>query len=83
MHSVTVYGSTHCQDTQAVLYHLDSLGVQFDFCDVEADQQAAQWLREQTNGQSPLPTLRIGEQVLTNPDEPTLEHVLRQRGAMG
>lgn len=83
MHEVRVYGRDWCEDTQATLYHLDSLGVQFDYIDIEADPRAAEWVCQQNGGKRITPTLNVQGQVLVEPDERDLEEALRGRGLMG
>jgi mycoredoxin len=83
MHEVRIYGAGWCEDTQATLYHLDSLGVQFDYIDIDQDAQAADWVRRQNGGKRKTPTLDIQGQILVEPDERELCEALRGRGLMG
>jgi glutaredoxin len=83
MHDVRIYGADWCEDTQATLNHLDSLGVQFDYINIDQDRQAADWVRQQNGGKQKTPTLDIQGQILVEPDERDLEEVLRGRGLMG
>lgn len=82
MSDVRVYGADWCEDTQATLYNLDSLGVQYEYVDVERDPQAQAWVRQQCQGKQKTPTLDIQGQVLVEPDERELELALRGRGLM-
>jgi glutaredoxin len=83
MNDVRIYGADWCEDTQATLNHLDSLGVQFDYINIDQDRQAADWVRQQNGGKQKTPTLDIQGQILVEPDERDLEEVLRGRGLMG
>lgn len=81
MGRVKVYGADWCGDTTATRQQLDDLGVAYDYVDVEQDEQAALWVREQNDGKERKPTVKIGDaQVLSVPDAPTLESALRENG---
>lgn len=84
MERVKVYGADWCGDTQRTLKQLDKLGVAYDYVDVEQDEQAAQWVREQNDGKERKPTVKLSEQqVLSVPDEATMESALREKGFIG
>jgi glutaredoxin len=76
MSKVIVYGADWCGDTQRTLRQLDSLGVAHEYVDVEQDEQASTWVKEQNDGKERKPTLKIGERVLSVPDERELEETL-------
>lgn len=80
---VKVYGAEWCEDTHATRNHLDSLGVQYDYLDVDRDARAKQWVVDQNGGKQKTPTLDIGGTVLSVPDERDLEEALRGKGLMG
>lgn len=80
--NVRVYGADGCEDTTATRNHLDSLGVQYQYINVEQDARAKEWVKEHNGGNQKTPTLDIGGQVLTEPDERELEEALRGRGMM-
>lgn len=83
MKQVKVYGADWCGDTQQTLRQLDNLGVAYDYVNVEEDEQAARWVREQNDGKERKPTVKIGEQeVLSVPDESALESALRKNGVI-
>jgi thioredoxin reductase (NADPH) len=44
---VEVYGADWCRDTQRTRRHLDSLGITYQYIDVEQDQQASAWVKQQ------------------------------------
>lgn len=80
---VKVYGAAWCEDTQATLYHLDSLGVQHRFIDIDQDPQAKEWVVWQNGRKQRTPTLDVQGMILVEPEEPRLEDVLRAKGLMG
>ena len=75
-------GSDSCEDTKAVQNNLDSLGVQYQYIDVEKNRQAQDWVKQQNGGKQKTPTLDIQGQVLVEPDERQLEEALRGKGLM-
>ena len=77
-----VYGADWCHVTQEKLAHLDEVGAPYHYVDVEADPDAAAWVRDQNNGMEIKPTIRIGEVVLTAPADGELDRVLRERGLL-
>ena len=79
---VTVYGADWCEDTQSTRNHLDSLGVQYRYINVEHDPQAERWVKEQNHGKRKTPTVDIDGQVLSVPDDRDLEVALRGKGLM-
>lgn len=78
MDKVEVYGADWCGDTQRTRRHLDSLGVAYRYINVEQDQQASEWVKQQNDGKERKPTVKIGAQVLTEPSDQSLEQALRQ-----
>jgi glutaredoxin len=80
MERVKVYGADWCEDTKRTRKQLDKLGVAYDYVDIEEDEQAALWVKEQNDGKERKPTLQVGEQVLSVPSEKELETVLRRSG---
>ena len=75
---VEVYGADWCGDTQRTRRHLDSLGIAYQYINVEHDQQASAWVKQQNDGKERKPTVKIGRQVLAEPSDPELEQALRQ-----
>jgi mycoredoxin len=80
MTKVKVYGADWCGDTHRTLKHLDNLGVAYDYIDIEQDEQAAQWVREQNQGKERKPTVKFGERILSVPTDEELESALSQEG---
>jgi len=82
MEKVKVYGADWCGDTKRTLKHLDGLGVAYDYIDVEQDEQASAWVKQQNDGKERKPTVKVGEQVLSVPSDQELESALRDEGAL-
>jgi mycoredoxin len=80
MGRVKVYGADWCGDTKRTLKQLEKLGVAYDYVNVEEDEQAARWVKEQNDGRERKPTLKVGEQVLSVPNEEELKSALRESG---
>jgi glutaredoxin len=80
--SVKVFGADWCEDTQATRNHLDSLGVPYQYINVEQDAKARDWVKQQNNGKQKTPTVDIGGKILVEPDEQELEQALRGTGLM-
>jgi glutaredoxin len=79
---VKVYGADWCEDTQATRNQLDSLGVPYQYIDVDEDAQAQEWIKRQNNGKQVTPTVDIDGKILFEPDERELELALRGTGLM-
>ena len=83
MSTVKVYGADWCGDTRATRNQLDSLGVQYQYLNIDRDPAAKEWMLKQNGGKQKLPTVDVGGEVLSIPDEIELEEALRGRGMMG
>ena len=77
MDTVKVYGADWCEDTQETRAHLDALGVNYQYIDVDADPQAKQWVKEQNGGKQQTPTVDIGGRILIEPENAELDEALR------
>lgn len=77
MSKVKVYGADWCGDTQRSLKHLDEAGVDYDYIDIEKDEEAARWVREQNNGKERKPTIDINGRVLSVPSNEELDAALK------
>ena len=82
MFGVKVYGADWCEDTQHAREFLDRLGVKYEYVNVEQDESAAAWVREQNGGKERKPTVDIAGQVLAVPTDHELTGALRERGLM-
>ena len=52
---VEVYGADWCGDTQRTRRHLDSLGIAYQYINVEHDQQASACVKQQNDGKERKP----------------------------
>ena len=77
MPNIKVYGADWCGLTRYTLRHLDELGVAYEYIDVDNDQQASEWVKQQNNGKEKKPTLDIDGRVLTAPSNRQLDEALR------
>jgi glutaredoxin len=82
MEKVKVYGADWCGDTKRTLKTLDKLGVAYDYINVEEDEQASNWVKEQNDGKERKPTLKVGEQVLSVPSDEELRLILTDNGML-
>lgn len=77
-----VYGADWCSLTTRTLDHLKKIGVPFDYIDVEADEAASQWVKDQNGGKEKKPTVDLGGKVMTNPSNAQLDTALREAGLL-
>jgi mycoredoxin len=77
---IKVYGADWCGDTKKTLKYLDSLGVNYQYINVEEDETASRWVKNQNDGKERKPTISIGEKILSVPTENQLNSELRQAG---
>jgi glutaredoxin len=80
MSKVKVYGADWCGDTKRSLRHLEQSGVDYDYIDIEQDEEAARWVREQNGGKERKPTIDINGRVLSTPSNEELDAALQQQG---
>ena len=83
MNKVQVYGADWCGDTRHALEHLDSLGVAYDYINVEKDKKASDWVKQHNDGKERKPTIKVGERVLSTPGDQELESALRENKLIG
>ncbi len=79
---IKVYGADWCSMTTKTLAHLEKVGVPFDYIDVEADEAASQWVKDQNGGKEKKPTLDLGGKVLSEPSNAQLDSALREAGLL-
>ncbi len=77
---VKVYGADWCGDTKRALRYLDTVGVDYEYINVEQDAAASQWVKNQNNGKERKPTISVGEKVLSVPSDIELDSALKQEG---
>lgn len=78
--AIKLYGANWCPDTRAARNFLESLGVAYQYIDIDRNRQAAEWVRAHGGGRQVTPTLDIQGTVLVNPPAPRLEDALRASG---
>jgi glutaredoxin len=79
MGRLKVYGADWCGDTKRTLRLLDRLGVDYDYINIEQDEQARAWVREQNKGKECKPTVEINGRVLSVPSDEELEEQIRSQ----
>jgi thioredoxin reductase (NADPH) len=82
MDGIRVYGADWCHDTQHTLAHLEDLGLEFQYVNVDHDEHAKHWVRTHNEGKQKLPTLDVQGRVLSIPDDRELDKVLREKGIL-
>lgn len=78
MTTVKVYGADWCGDTQSTRRQLDSLGVDYQYINVEENEEASEWVKRQNGGRELKPTVSIGQTILSVPDEAELNSALEK-----
>jgi mycoredoxin len=82
MFGVKVYGADWCEDTRHARQFLERLGVAYEYVNVEQDERAGAWVREQNGGKERKPTVDVAGQILCVPTDHELASALRERGLM-
>ena len=80
METVKVYGADWCGDTQRTRQQLDSLGVDYQYINIEENEEASEWVKQQNDGKELKPTVSIGQTILSVPDERELDSALEKAG---
>ncbi|PYT04625.1 MAG: NrdH-redoxin, partial [Acidobacteria bacterium] len=71
-----------CEDTQHTRQFLERLGVAYEYVNVEQDERARAWVRQQNGGKEQKPTVDVAGQILSTPTDHELTSALRERGLM-
>lgn len=83
---ITLYGSTHCDDTERTRHSLQRLGIPFSEVNIDHDPAAEQFVIFINRGYRSTPTLVIGDSktklILTEPTDEELSQVLTQAEAV-
>lgn len=86
---IRVYGADWCPDTQRTRRQLESLGVAYEYVDVERNDDASRQVEEWNGGRRVTPTVVLptgnvvtgrGDDRLAAPSNDELEQELRSRG---
>jgi glutaredoxin len=78
MAAIKVYGADWCSLTARSREHLDDLGIDYDYIDVEEDPTAAQWVKDQNGGREKKPTIDLNGHILSEPTNDELDEALAQ-----
>lgn len=54
-----IYGTNWSVETWDIRRFLEAFDIAYEYIDVEKDQKALNWLRQQCNGETPLPSLHL------------------------
>jgi len=76
MANVKVFGADWCPMTQRTREHLQHLGVDYEYVDVERDSRASEWIKAQNDGKEKKPTLLVDDEVLRTPSNEELDAAL-------
>lgn len=83
MSGIKLYGTDTCPMTSRARQHLESLGVGYEYFNIERDPAAREWVRAQHGGKEKKPTIQIGSRVMTEPTDDELDAALAGAGAVG
>ncbi|MCL2679811.1 MAG: NrdH-redoxin [Dehalococcoidia bacterium] len=76
---IDVYGAYWCPDTLRSLRLLDSMGIPYNWHDVDEDAAARAWVENKNNGQCRIPTIMFAEDaMLVEPSDAELEKKLAE-----
>jgi len=70
--NVTVYGSRTCPDTTRATTYLEGKGIAFEFKDLDESPELNEYVADLNGGKRVMPTIRIDDAVLINPDDKEL-----------
>ncbi len=66
--NVTVYGSWSCPDTTRATRYLDEHQIAYEFKDVDESPEYNDYIAGLNNGKRVMPTIRINNETLINPN---------------
>jgi len=85
--NITVFGTDNCEDTRRVRAFLDSRGTHYQYVNVDKDQEAAEMVKRENEGnlRTPLVNVQFGTEarVLRVPSNEDLENALRDLEPLG
>ncbi len=82
MADIKVYGANWCGMTTRTLSHLDKLGLEYEYIEVEEDAKASEWVKAQNGGREKKPTLDIKGTIISEPSNAELDKVLAETGVL-
>ncbi len=79
---ITLYGTRWCGDCHRSRRLLDRLGVSYEYVDLNADPDAADWVRANSRGYASVPTILLGADgpILVEPSDRELHAALSAAG---
>ena len=80
MNPIEIYGTDWCEDTHRTRQHLETLGLPYEYINIEHEPGAATWVKQQNAGQQRTPTVKLRGLVLTEPSDTELDVALRREG---
>ena len=80
MNAIKIYGADWCARTRCSREHLDELGLEYGYVNVDADALAREWVKRHAGGRQKTPTIEIDGLVLIAPSVAQLEAALAARG---
>jgi len=79
--NVTVYGSRQCPDTSRAVRYLDEHQIAYEFKDVDETPEYNDYIADLNGGKRVLPTIRINNETLINPDPKVLGRAVEEATA--
>lgn len=76
MNSLKLYGADWCPDFRRAKFYLKEHNIDFEFIDVDIDEDATRLVEKINDGKRIIPTLNLNERIFPNPDNATLADVL-------
>lgn len=76
---INVFGADWCHDTRHTRAHLEALGIEYSYINVDDDPAAREWVEMQNDGRQKLPTVDVGGLVLSVPSDGELDAALRRQ----
>ncbi len=77
---ISVYGVDQCEDTQRTMRHLDELGADFRYVNLDRDSESDRFVKEHNGGRRITPTVVIAaagyRRILAEPDNDELDFEL-------
>lgn len=66
--------------TTRTLAHLERVGVEYDYIDIDSEPAGSQWVKDQNGGKEKKPTVDIGGRIVSEPSNAELDQVLKAAG---
>lgn len=75
---ITIYGASWCGPCHMTKGYLDSIGVKYNYLDVDVDEGAGATSLEKS-GQRAIPVIDIDGDIVVGFDRPTIDHLLKSK----